>query len=85
MKVRDLIKELKAADPNAEVICQKDAEGNGYSPLSGIDLGCVYLPDSTWSGEVLHTGWSADDACMEDDQWEEIKRLPRCVVLHPTN
>ena len=35
-----------------EVVLQKDSEGNGYSPLAGADPEAVYIPDSTWSGDV---------------------------------
>ncbi len=30
MKVKELIEELQSMDPEAEVIMQKDSEGNGY-------------------------------------------------------
>ncbi|MER6605846.1 hypothetical protein ABT282_07990 [Streptomyces sp. NPDC000927] len=33
------------------VIIEKDAEGNGYSPLAGIERG-VYVAESTWSGGI---------------------------------
>ena len=68
-----------------EVVLQKDAEGNGYSPLAGVDPDAVYIPDSTWSGEVYSMEWSADDACMSDDEWEEIKSKPRALILWPVN
>lgn len=35
MKVKKLIELLQKVDPNREVIVASDAEGNGYSPLSG--------------------------------------------------
>lgn len=52
MKVKDLIKKLQKVDPNRVVILQKDSEGNGHSPLDGLDDNCVYEPESTWSGGV---------------------------------
>lgn len=85
MKVKALIKELQKFDQNAEVILQKDAEGNGYSPLRGTDHGAVYVPDNTWSGTVYSTLWTADDACMDEDEWQRLMRRKRCVVLHPVN
>lgn len=51
MTVKDLIKLLEQENPDRLVICQKDAEGNGYSPLCGVSQG-GYLADSTWSGDV---------------------------------
>ena len=52
MKVKDLIAALQNVDPEREVILQKDAEGNGYSPCAGIDDNCTYEAESTWSGVV---------------------------------
>lgn len=85
MKVKELIEELKLLDPESEVILQKDSEGNGYSPLEGVDGDAVYIPENTWSGDVYSTNWSADDADMEEDEWQEILAKPRCVILHPVN
>lgn len=85
MKVKELIEELSAFDPEAEVILQKDSEGNGYSPLSGADHDAVYVAENTWSGDVYDTKWTADQACMEEDEWEDLMEKPRCVVLFPVN
>jgi len=85
MKVKALMKLLAEFDQNAEVILQKDSEGNGYSPLSGADHDAVYTPESTWSGTVFSTEWSAQDACMEDEEWQVMMKKKRCVVLYPIN
>ena len=69
-----------------EVILQKDAEGNGYSPLYAVDGNAIYVPDSTWHGEIYSVEWSADEACMEPNEWDEFKKSnPKCVVLVPIN
>lgn len=52
MTVKQLIEKLSELPPETLVILQKDGEGNGYSPLAGVDLG-TYRPDSTWSGERI--------------------------------
>jgi hypothetical protein len=85
MKAKELIEALSAADPEAEVILQKDAEGNGYSPLHCADTEAVYVPDNTWSGAVYSLNWTADDAAMSEEEWAEIAKKPRCVVLAPVN
>lgn len=85
MTVKELIEELQELPPDAVVILQKDGEGNGYSPLYCVDPECIYEPDSTWSGTIYDTRWSAADADMSEDEWAEIKARPRCVVLAPTN
>ena len=37
MKVKELIENLEDMDPEAEVILQKDPEGNGYFELDGCE------------------------------------------------
>jgi len=86
MKVSELISELQKLDQDKIVILQKDGEGNGYSPLSGSDEDCVYQADSTWSGVVYSTDWTADEALIDEDEWESFKKnMPGCVVLFPIN
>lgn len=83
--VKELIEELKKLPPNAQVILQKDGEGNGFSPLSGVSGSCIYVPESSWHGEVYDTNWSASDACMSDEDWTEFCKQEKCVILEPTN
>lgn len=85
MKVKELIRELQLLDPELEVILQADGEGNSFSPLEGTDENCVYVAETTWSGELYDTTWTADEACMHEDEWAEILKKPRCVVLYPVN
>ncbi|MFM6139568.1 MAG: hypothetical protein ACKPCP_36430 [Sphaerospermopsis kisseleviana] len=87
MTVAELINELKKLPPESEVILQKDAEGNGYSPLSAVDGNAIYTLNTTWSGEVVSTEWSADDAGYDSEEdWELFKASnPRCCVLAPVN
>lgn len=84
MKVSELIQELMRADPIAEVILSRDAEGNSHSPLSSVWAG-RYLPESTYSGRVgLATlsemdrarGYSEDDVLFDG--------VP-AVILGPVN
>jgi len=85
MKVKELLAALKDADPEAEVILQKDSEGNGYSPLACVDLDAVYIAETTYSGDVFSMEWSAEDACKSEEEWTAVLAMPRCVVLAPTN
>ena len=85
MTVKEL-KELIANLPDEmQVILQKDTEGNGYSPLCDVDAECVYVPENTYSGEVYRLDNTAKDVGMNKDEWDEIKAMPRCVVLCPIN
>ena len=80
MKVKDLIKSLSVLDQNALLVCQSDAEGNGYSPLYCIDP-VMYVPESTYSGYVLcEEDMSEEDgdvykenAVVLDRDWETNK------------
>lgn len=87
MTVAELIEALKKLPPDSQVILQKDAEGNGYSPLADVDGDAIYKPETMWYGSVLSTNWSAEDACYESDEaWEKFKaEHPRCCVLAPVN
>ena len=86
MKVKDLIKTLQSADPDTEVIIQADSEGNGYSPCAGAEL-AIYVPDSSWGGEVYNLDSNASNNCLEEKEWKKIKenKKNRCVVLWPVN
>jgi len=85
MNVKELKEAINDLPDDMEVILQKDAEGNGYSPLWGADPDAVYVPETTWYGDVYDMKWCADDACMEEEEWEEIKKKPRALILHPVN
>jgi hypothetical protein len=85
MNVKKLKELLSDLPDDMEVVLQKDSEGNGYSPLSGGNDEAVYIPESTWSGDVYSMDWSADDACMDEEEWEDIKAKPRALILHPVN
>lgn len=85
MNVKELKELILNLPDEMEVVLQKDAEGNGYSPLSGADSNAVYIAETTWYGDVYSMEWSADDACMSDEQWENIKAKPRTLILYPVN
>lgn len=89
MTVKELRDQLNALSPEQDdhiVICQSDAEGNSYSPLHELDTECIYIPETTWSGEAYSMNFSAEDMCVTESEWEEMKQeSKRCVVLAPTN
>lgn len=85
MKVAELKAALEHLDDDLEIILQRDPEGNGYSPLAGADPDAVCTTDERGRVEqVYETDWSADDCCLEEDEWAEIKKRPRSVILWPT-
>lgn len=85
MTVKELKNLIKNLPDDMEVILQKDEEGNGYSPLSDSTTDAVYVPEKTWCGEVYNPNWSAEDVCLEEDEWEEFKKRDRVLVLCPLN
>lgn len=85
MRSHELAKML-LENPDVELILQKDAEGNGYSPLYGIEFDVVYVPDNSYSGDVYLKTWTAEDCCMEEDEWERLKETNSgYAVLYPVN
>lgn len=88
MTKRELINKLEnlPVPDNTQIIVQKDAEGNDYSPLSGAETG-IYIPNNTYSGFFYSLKDSFDDVCMDEDEWEQMKRNEdkKCIVLWPIN
>lgn len=87
MTVRELIEALEKEDGDKVVILQKDAEGNGYSPLWGVDGFCMYRPYNTYSGEVgipsldtHHRNYGYTEEDVYADEGDEA-----AVVLFPVN
>lgn len=86
MTVRELIARLQEMDPDRTVIMQSDAEGNGHSPLLGLDGNVVYIPESTWSGYIRdEMPPTEDESYDEEDSYYEDGDPMRAVVLFPIN
>jgi hypothetical protein len=85
MKVKELKEAIEDLPDDMLVVLQRDSEGNGYSPLSGADPGGIYVAENTYSGEMYSDDWTADDCCLEDDEWDALKKGDRTLVLHPVN
>lgn len=83
MTVSELIQELQEMDQDAIVVMASDAEGNGYSPLSGA-YEENYLAESTYSGEV-YSDEELEEMKAEDDMCEVPEGLQKCVTLSPIN
>jgi hypothetical protein len=85
MTVRELKEVIASLPDEMEVVLQRDSEGNGYSPLSGVDPDAVYISETRWYGDVYSMDWTAEEACMTEEEWEEIKGKPRTLILYPVN
>ncbi len=67
-----------------KIVLQKDAEGNGYSPLADADE-AMYAADNTWSGDVYMTPEELAEQKDPDDYSEAPEDAERVVVLGPVN
>ena len=85
MNVGELKKIIEGLPEDMQIVLQKDAEGNGYSPLSSTDTNSVYISDNPWSGFVFPINWTAQDAGISEENWEQIKAQPCSLILIPTN
>ena len=84
MTVGELIQQLQALEaPHRIVVMAKDAEGNGYSPLSSMWIG-AYAPDSTWSGTAGFEFLTPEDEAAGYDE-EDLIVGQSAVILCPTN
>ena len=79
--------QLLLSHPDVELVCQKDSEGNGYSPLEGVDFDVIYIEESTYDGRCYATTRSARDNCMTESAWIELKNTQsgKHAVLYPVN
>lgn len=86
MTVKSLREALVGLPDEMPVICQKDSEGNGYSPLAGADSdNTSYVAYSKWSGVVRLTKLTkAAEAKGFSDEDVAENGVP-CLVLYPTN
>ena len=70
MTVEQLIQLLQSFDPTAQVILQRDSEGNGYSPLHGAEGNGAWDEKNREYGyadltlELRKEGYSQED-CVE--------------------
>ena len=73
--------EILLNNPDCELIIQKDSEGNGYSPCSGIEMNVCFIPETTWSGEV-----ASKDDFEDEEEWNDVvKKYSGFAVLYPIN
>lgn len=90
--VGDLADYLATQPRDRKVVLEKDAEGNGYSPLASAGVS-LYVADSTYSGEVYPTPedvavWVAAGTWTEADEadrYEPGDDAERVIVLGPVN
>lgn len=80
--VRDLREALEDLPDDMLVYVQVDAEGNGYKKCAGADPEGVLVDDS-YHAEIYSAEWTADDACLDEEEWDQLLSEPRVLVIHP--
>jgi hypothetical protein len=85
MNIKELKEKIKDLPDDMGIVMSKDSEGNYFSPLYESENGNIYIPDTAYSGDVYPESWTAEDACMDEEEWQEILKKPRCVVLWPAD
>lgn len=86
MTVKELIEMLETVEnKNRIVICMKDAEGNGYTPLSDIDDQFAYRAEATWYGEVGYEKLTDELKKLGYSEEDIIEDGEPCLVLCPLN
>lgn len=84
MTVKDLIEALSKEDPNRLVVMARDAEGNGYSPLSDWWTG-AYKAETTSSGEVGLEKLDETAKLAGYGEGDVIVDGKPAIILTPTN
>lgn len=84
MKVKQLIAELKKLPQDAEVIMSRDAEGNGFSPLDGFDIGTIH-PDEVGQHRIdaFFSNSHTDEACGLEKG--ERETFVKAICIWPVN
>lgn len=82
--VGDLLDYLATQPRDRKVVLSKDAEGNGYSPISDVDE-AMYAAENTWSGDVYMTPEQLAEQENPDDWNQAPEDAERVVLLCPIN
>ncbi len=86
MTVKELRDALAGYPDDMLVICLKDGEGNGYSPLAGVDgENNSYVADTTWSGEVGLTVLTEADVLIGYEEEDVAEDGIPCLLLYPVS
>ncbi|HEX5541987.1 MAG TPA: hypothetical protein VFX60_10585 [Micromonospora sp.] len=86
MTLDELRKQLDELDMPGDtpVILSKDAEGNGFSPVTEVEV-AMYAAETTWSGERYMTEEERQATEDPDEYYEAPDDAVRAVFLWPTN
>lgn len=78
-----ILAKMLLAHPNVDVMVACDPEGNQFESLDGVEFDNL-LQIGRCENNVYAKHWSADDAGMSEEDWQEFKKdAPEVVVLWP--
>jgi len=81
LTVKELKKIIAKLPDDMEVVVQRDSEGNGYKTAYAADPDCIWSDDEE---TIYPTTATAANNCMEEDEWEKMKKeKPRVLVIAP--
>lgn len=83
MNVKELREAIATLPDDMPIVMQVDPEGNGYGYLAGVDPDAVFVENGR-ELEVYDLSSSADDNCLDEDDWQELKdKNQRALILWP--
>jgi len=82
--IRLLTEDLSDLPGETVIILSKDAEGNGFSPLTEGYVG-LYEATSTWSGDAYMTDEQREETGEPDEYFAAPDTAVEAIVLWPVN
>lgn len=79
MKSHELAK-LLLSKPDMDVVMASDPEGNAFETL--FEVGFNYLfQQGRCENSIYSKSWTAEDAGMDEDEWEDFKKSANEVLV----
>ncbi len=86
MKAHELARMLLEG-PDVEILLQEDPEGNGYRSARGVDFEAVMFEQDyeIQVYKVYNLDWTADECCLDEEEWDKLKSDPdaRVGIIFP--
>jgi hypothetical protein len=81
MTKKELIDAIKDLPDDMEIWSLGDDEGNSFRRITQVDYDAIAIVNDCGEIEMYSTYWTADEADMDEDEWEELLKEPRVIVL----
>lgn len=87
LTVKDLKELLEPLDDSMQILLARDPEGNGFQHWTEGGYSFAVIDPSEKDSYVIDSvyddAWTADDAGMDEDEWNELLEQDRVLVLWP--